>query len=187
MQLIRRSIQWGIVPFALICLLTPVLALGADKPVAATSGVRAELIAHMQTLENKFVGLAEAIPQAKYDWRPAPGVRSVSEVFGHVAGSNYMFAKMLGATPPVAVKGENLEKAITTQKEAVDALKQSFALTMDTIRKMSDADLEKSVKLFGQEMSARAVLIGDMGHQSEHLGQMIAYARMNGVVPPWSK
>jgi uncharacterized damage-inducible protein DinB len=153
---------------------------------APKSGFRADFLKQWDTLEKKFVGLAEAIPQEKYTWRPTPEVRPVSEVFLHVAGGNYFYLDGMGVPPPAGMDRKNYEKSTTDRAKVVEQLKQSFDLVRETVLKTSDADLEKPAKLYGQASTVREVLFALVTHTPEHLGQMIVYARECGVVPPWT-
>ena len=153
----------------------------ADAPAA--TGFRGDLLASLDDAAGKIVQLAEAVPADKYAWRPAPGVRSFGEVIGHVAGGNYFLLGFAGAKPAAAPG--NLEKE-TDKAKIIAELKKSYDFTRETINKMSDADLDKKVKLPWAEVSQRGLLLIVNGHSQEHLGQSIAYARMNGVTPPWS-
>ncbi len=136
--------------------------------------------------QEKIMSLAEAIPADKYTWSPAEGVRSVSEVLMHIAGSNYAVLSFAGIKTPEGAT-EDMGKDVTDKDKVISALKTSFKDLQDNLQKLQDADLEKQVEMFGQKASVRTVIFTQMGHLHEHLGQLIAYARMNGVVPPWSK
>jgi uncharacterized damage-inducible protein DinB len=68
-----------------------------------------------------------------------------------------------------------------------DALEASYANLQKAITGLSDNDLQTPVKLFGEDMTKQGALMLILEDQHEHLGQSIAYARSNGVVPPWSK
>ncbi|HLU25858.1 MAG TPA: DinB family protein [Longimicrobiales bacterium] len=153
-----------------------------------TSGLRAELIRDVEQLEQKYVGLAEAM-RGKYGWRPADGVRSVSEVFMHVAAANFTMPSMAGIQPPRAEElpapPRELEK-VTDEAKVLEVLKHSFMHARHAIARVPDAELEAAVNLFGREATKRAVFMTIVTHMHEHLGQLIAYARMNGVTPPWS-
>jgi len=129
--------------------------------------------------------LAEAIPAEKYAWRPADGVRSVGEVYVHVAGGNYLLGSMLGVKRPEGT-GPDMEKKIRDKATIVPGLKASYDYVRGAIEGLSDADLDKKVNFFGTEITERAVLLRALGHSHEHLGQSIAYARMNGITPPWT-
>ena len=156
-------------------------SLSAQHP----TGIRGEVLEQFNEAANKLVQLAEAIPQTKYTWRPMDGVRSVSEVFLHVAGSDEYQLAAVGVK--AAVAGENdLEHSTTDKAQIVARLKQSNDRVRAAILAMSDADLEKPTKQFGMDMTYRGAILLLETHAHEHLGQMIAYARTNGVVPPWS-
>ena len=164
----------------------PAATPAATAMEAPKSGFRADFLKQWDTLEKKFVALAEAIPQEKYTWRPTPEVRSVSEVFLHVAGGNYFYLEGIGVPPPAGVERKGYEKSTTDRAKIVEQLKQSFDLVRETMLKTSDADLEKPAKLYGQSSTAREVFFTLVTHTPEHLGQMIVYAREGGVVPPWT-
>jgi uncharacterized damage-inducible protein DinB len=140
----------------------------------------------LNDVEKKLVALAEATPQEKYAWRPGPGVRSVSEVYMHIAFGNYFIPSFLGAKMPEGLTRDT-EKTLTEKAKVIEALKKSFDHARETVEATPDSDLDKKVKVFGQEPSERMMLIGLVIHAHEHLGQSIAYARTNGIAPPWSE
>jgi len=165
------------------------LALGAVSsaaalPAAPSSGFRSEYLTALEDVQGKLVDLAQAMPADKFGWRPGEGVRSVAEVYTHVAGGNYFIPTYIGAQAPSTVS-RDLEKE-TDKGRVIAALKGSFEHVRKIVLETSDADLEKKVKLFGHDASEREVLSLLMNHMHEHLGQSIAYARMCGVVPPWT-
>ena len=171
-------------------LLTAILLFGATSVVAARAadtptGIRALFLQQLADVEKKMSSLAEAVPAEKYSWRPAPGVRSISEVFTHVAGANYLFPSMAGVQPPAGVD-RNMEKTITEKPKVQDVLKQSFEHARKAVQGLSDADMAKEIKFFGRPMKEESLFFVMANHMHEHLGQAIAYARVNGVVPPWS-
>ncbi len=175
-----------ILPLALaMATANPRAVLGQGAAAAAPTGVRADLIAQLDEAAGKLVQLAEAIPQDKFTWRPGAGVRSVSEVFMHVVGSNYFILGFAGAKGPAGMTEEG-ETAITDRAQVVARLKQSCDFARATIRAARDADLDKATTMFGQPTTVRNVYFTVVTHVHEHLGQLIAYARTNGVVPPWS-
>jgi len=151
------------------------------------TGFRSEVMAEVMVQEDKFTRLAEAIPADKYNWRPAPDVRSFAEVFLHVSAANYNLYKMVGTPPPTGLDVKNLEKSTTEKAKVVATLKDSFAHARQAIKAMPDADLEKSMDWFGGKNTERGLLLFIVRHAAEHLGQSIAYARMAGVVPPWTE
>lgn len=155
----------------------------APKPAVPMNGFRAEFFANLDEVEEKILELAESTPAEKFTWRPAPGVRSVSEVYMHVAGGNYFLATFLGVRSPS--RTTDLEKTVTRKADVVAELKRSFEHLRGAAARTED--LEKQVKMFGSTTTHRGVLVTVLSHLHEHLGQSIAYGRMNGVVPPWSR
>jgi uncharacterized damage-inducible protein DinB len=155
---------------------------------APTSGYRAEFLRELADLETKYVRLAEQMPADKYSWRPAEGVRSVGEVFLHVAQANFGLTRRIGTPAPAGFSPQGYEKSITDKAQIVDQLKQSFAHMRGAAVKAADADADKTMPWFGgSTITQRAFLLFVVRHAGEHLGQSIAYARVNGVVPPWSE
>ncbi len=164
--------------------LTTWVILGVFLALPATAGEMGEMMANnLAGVEEKLVGLAKAMPDDKFGWSPAEGVRTVSEAFMHVAGANYFFASKMGVDMPEGTRG--LEKTVKDKAGVIKQLEASFA----NIKKgLKGADMSQATKLFGGKEGT----IGDLaliavGHGHEHLGQVIAYARSNGVKPPWSK
>jgi hypothetical protein len=134
----------------------------------------------------QILALADATPAEKFSWRPAPGVRSVSEVYMHVVQANVFLLQAAG----VKLEGEaaklprDAEKSVTQKSDVIRWLNTSF----DAVRKnYPPADPQKTVKFFGNDAKAEGVYLRILVHNHEHMGQSIAYARMNGIVPPWSK
>lgn len=167
-----------------------VFSLGATRTFAQSSpasfDIKAQLLTDLQGMKTKYVGLAQAIPAEKYTWRPGDGVRSVSEVFLHAALMNFAFTPMAGATPPEGFNRQKYETSTTDKAKIIDQLTQSFDYSQSAIQKLSDADIQKQVKMFGHDSTAGAVLFFMDTDLHEHLGQMISYARVNNVVPPWT-
>lgn len=161
----------------------PVFAQSA----ASAPGVRGAILRQIDTEAQKFISLAEAIPAEKYSWRPAEGVRSVGEVVAHVAADNYFIPSAIGASVPQGLDIEHFEQTKAEKEIAIQTVKDSFDHLRMAVGQVNDADLEKTVEMFGQKSTPEDALIMTAGHVSEHLGQLIAYARMNGIVPPWSK
>ena len=132
----------------------------------------------------RAVELADAIPAESYGWRPMEGVRTVSEAIMHMAGANYFFAGRLGTPPPEGVDMENMEK-VSDKAECVKILKASaehLAMAFDAV-----ADSSAAMDIFGRPGTVEDMMLVSIGHVHEHFGQLIAYARSNQVVPPWSQ
>lgn len=174
----------------LVC--TMFMAALIAGPVAATAadlapGVRGEIQSSMNEAGDKIMELAGATPQAKYAWRPAKDVRSTSEVFLHVVQANYIIPMFLGFKPPLSMEElRTIDKSTTDKVKIAQLLKDSYAFANQSILGMSEADLDAEADFFGKKMSKRAGLLVLASHSHEHLGQAIAYGRMNGVTPPWT-
>lgn len=154
---------------------------------AAASGFKADFLQAMDDIQQKVIQLAEAMPAEKFNWRPAEKVRSVGEVYMHIAGGNYYVLKLAGVGTPAGMGAdENMTEKAGDKAKCIEALKASMDFVRQEIQKTSDADLEKKIKLPWAETTVRGVYLLLSNHMSEHLGQSIAYARMNGVVPPWT-
>src|SRR5690349_1585926 len=155
------------------------LAAGQDSITDAGAGWAPEF----KMAGRQIIALAEAIPAEKYAWRPGAGVRSVSEVLMHTAAGNYFFLRSMGVNA-----GEDLPKdaqqSVTAKADVVRWLKASFDAVQENYSKI---DKRKAVTFLGHDATCEGVLLRALAHANEHLGQMIAYARVNGVVPPWSK
>lgn len=164
------------------------LAGSTAAPAAAQTdpaGLRGDLIAQLDDAASKLEQLAQAIPQEKYSWRPGEGVRSVSEVLMHVSFANVYIPTYAGAQPSMQMQPD-MEKSVTDKAEVMNMLGRSFDEIRGAIRALPDSDLDKPATLFGQKTTYRGVYLLAVVHAHEHLGQLIAYARTNGVVPPWS-
>ncbi len=168
-----------------------------DKPAAETavlatsaapsSGPRAEFLEEVAYYEQRYTRLAEAMPAEKYSWRPGEGVRSVGEVFTHITVANYGIARALGTTPPAGFDAKAVTALSGDKARVIQALKDSFAHFRKAILALNDADADKPQKMFNRETTLRGSFIAITGHFGEHLGQSIAYARINGIVPPWTE
>jgi uncharacterized damage-inducible protein DinB len=154
---------------------------------APTSGARAEFLEEIAFYEQRFIRLAEAVPAEKYSWRPGEGVRSIGEVYAHIVAANYGIARVLGTAPPPGLDFKAITAASSDKAKTVQGLKDSFAHFRGAILALSDADLDNPQKMFGRQTTLRGAFMMVTGHMGEHLGQSIAYARMNGVVPPWTQ
>lgn len=155
---------------------------------ARVPGARGDFLASFGSIERKFTALAEAFPADKYNWRPGAGVRSVCEVLVHISAENYEMGKAFGAVaaPKDLTDGENA-KCFGDKAAIIAAMKASFAAIRTGVTNTADADLEAPFTLFGAALPRRTWLLNTAEHAGEHLGQQIAYARVNGIVPPWSK
>ena len=151
------------------------------------NGFQAEYLAELTVAEDHVTRLAEAIPDSLYSWRPAPGVRSVSEVLLHIAGSNLNLPRVLGVAAAEGMVDRDFDKSMVAKGEVVAAVRESFRFLRATIAGLIPADAEKRISWFDGENTFRGVLYFMARHTGEHTGQLVAYARVNGIVPPWSE
>lgn len=183
----------NVVAAGCLALSLPVFAQGSAPAQAPAPGTgptfQADAAGVLSHVQDEMVSLEKAVPQNKFTWRPAKGVRSVAEVYLHAAGAGYFFGKMLGFEIPadVAAQMKGLEKSTTDRAKIEKILTDSFTWFSTQVKAMPDAELTKTVDFFGHPLTKRALVMVTLGHFQEHLGQSIAYARSNGVVPPWSK
>jgi uncharacterized damage-inducible protein DinB len=162
-------------------------AASADK-TSPSYDMKAQSIEDLKQLQKKYVDLAQAIPAEKYTWRPEAGTRSVSELFLHVAGANYGIPTMMtGTAPAPGYKREGFEKSTTEKAAVIEQLNKSFAYALASVEAMSNADFAKPEKKLGPDANDGDVVYIMVTHNHEHLGQSIAYARVNGITPPWTE
>lgn len=172
----------------------PLLTSTGVRPAQAQNGLMADLLADVQQVEQKLMGLANAMPADTYDWRPGEGVRSVGEVFKHVTADNFLLASPSLDVPAwtgieasdygtvQAFEGRDIDR-----DQIIDELQQSFAQVRSAMETTDDEQLGEERSLFGRSWTVHQLWVMTVTHMHEHLGQAIAYARSNGVVPPWSR
>jgi hypothetical protein len=159
---------------------------GMTKESAAV--VKAAFLADLEVMRGKFIGLAEAFPPDKYTWRPMDGVRSVAEVLMLIASEGYGFAPTaLGGKAALSREEMAPLSKITDKQQVVGHLTKAFAHAKQALEAIDPATLVGRRKAMGQERTTPEVVLFVAGDMHEHLGQLIAYARMNRIVPPWSK
>ena len=151
----------------------------------ASYGFRQRAVVELKDVQKEIVALAQAMPQEKYTWRPMEGVRSVSEVYLHMTAANYGLTALAGVPPKAGFKFQGFEKSTTDKAQIVQQLNDSFEYAENSISNLTDADLLKPIK-FQTYNYVGDLILHIVAHAHEHLGQSIAYARTNGVVPPWT-
>jgi len=170
-----------------------VVASAQDSDSSATADhtapsydMKGQSLVDLAAVQKKFVDLANALPADKLNWRPSPDSRSFAEVFLHVAGERYQILALGGATPPAGFNGKSFEKSTTNKMQIVEDLNKSWDFTQKTINSMTNADFAKLIPKLGPQANAGDVIYILVADAHEHLGQSIAYARENGIVPPWT-
>jgi len=136
------------------------------RPGAAQAppGFLEEFDGQFNASASKLVALAEAMPAEALDWAPMEGVASVAEVYMHIARYNYFYPETAMGIPSPMGRAEydSWEDGVRDKEQLLEILSAS----MDHVRQVAEHTSSSDL--------------------NEHLGQSIAYARMNGVVPPWS-
>ena len=171
------------VTLSLAALLVPACAAAQALP----AGIRGELIASMLDAGGKIQELATAIPDGKYTWKPSKDVRSTGQVFLHVVQGNYLYASFSSTQPPMS-KDELIKLDSQTMEPAKirRMLKESYEWAAKAIADTPDSELDTQTAYFGAKITKRAMMLVLTSHSHEHLGQLIAYARSNNVLPPWT-
>ena len=135
----------------------------------------------------KAVALAEALPAETYPRRPVPAVMPIAQMFAHIARFNYEYpARAMGISTPAGIDLDALER-VAEKAQVIALLRRSADHVRHAVRGMPDAQLERMTTLYGRRVQQWAVLLQLLAHMDDHLGQAIAYARVSGVVPPWSR
>lgn len=185
-QRAARSVQrgWQVGKAAGIAILACTCALQAQS---RPGDYRDEFLAHFNRSAMKMTRLSAAMPESLYTWSPGPDVMSVARVYMHIARYNYLYLDgSFGIGAPEGVDWQTFE-AVTDKTTAVAALEASVRHVQTAAKTLSDADLTRPVTLYGRQVPGWKVLFQILSHMNEHVGQSIAYARVNGVVPPWSQ
>jgi uncharacterized damage-inducible protein DinB len=138
-------------------------------------------------VSRQLIVLAEATPAEKFTWRPAEGVRSMSEVYMHIALTNFDLLSVTGPKMPADITSDDMEKTVTTKADVIAWLKRSIEAVKTARAAVKPADLRRKVKVDNHDATVDSVYLRIIIHANEHMGQLVAYARMNGIVPPWSK
>ena len=159
---------------------------GNSDRSAPSYDMKAQSLVDLQALQKKFVDLATAVPGERFTWRPSPDSRSFAEVFLHVAAERYQILALMGATAPAGFNGKAFEKSTTSKADIIEDLNKTEQFAQTAIRGMSNADFAKLLPKLGPQANAGDVVYILVADAHEHLGQLVAYARENAIVPPWT-
>jgi len=160
-------------------------AQSADK-TAPSYDMKGQALVDLDGVNKKFISLAEALPQDKFTWRPSEDSRSFAEVFLHVAGERYGILGLMGAAPPAGYDRKTFEKSTTDKAKIIEELNKSWEYAQKTIQGMANADFARLLPKLGPDANEGDVIYILVADAHEHLGQVIAYARVNAIVPPWT-
>jgi uncharacterized damage-inducible protein DinB len=172
------------IPFAL---LSALLLSGTAAAQIPSPDYRDDILGHFERSSRKMESLSQAIPAELYTWSPGEGVMSIARVYMHIARYNYMYLEEnLGIPAPSGVDWANFE-SVADKAMVVDLLAKSIEHVKQSVANMSEEHLMRETTLYGRQVAGWAVLSQLVAHMNEHVGQSIAYARVNGIVPPWSR
>ena len=165
---------------------TPTVVARVPDTTSPSYDLKAQSLVDLGVVQKKFVDLAMAVPADKLTWRPSADSRSFAEVFLHVSGERYGILGLMGAYPPAKIDAKTYEKSTTDRDRIIGELNRSWEFTQKTIDKMSNAEFAKLLPKLGPTANAGDVVYILVADAHEHLGQCVAYARENGIVPPWT-
>ena len=137
-------------------------------------------------VSGQLIALAEATPPDKFAWRPATGVRSTSEVYMHIVRANFLMLNAIGLKMPPDLK-DGMGTTVTSKADVIGWLKRSLQAVKEAHAAETPADLQRKTNIFNTDATVDGIFLRIIVHNNEHMGQLVAYARMTGVVPPWSK
>jgi uncharacterized damage-inducible protein DinB len=125
----------------------------------------------------------DKIPDNLWSFQPTPDVRTVGQLFAHIADGQYEFCS--------AAEGKQIDKGIEktakTKAEVGAAVKEAFAYCDAAFAKMSEADAAATVPFFGRQLSRLSIMDFNTAHTMEHYGNLVTYMRIKGIVPPSSE
>ena len=154
---------------------------------AQTDGIWQGYDPEWSHVSRQLIALAEATPQEKFAWRPGPDVRSTSEVYMHIVIGNFYLLSVTGPKMPAELSSLDMEKTVTGKAQVIDWLQRSLDAVKTAHATAKPADLRRKVKIQGVDADVDGIYLRIIVHANEHMGQLIAYARMNGITPPWSQ
>ena len=174
--------MWARRAFLILFLFTVSLSFGETYPEGLWQGYDGE----WKHVSQQLIALAEATPADKFAWRPAPGVRSTSEVYMHIAIANFYLLSVTGPKMPADMK-DGMEKSVTAKADVISWLKRSLEAVKEAHLAATPADFQRKVRIMDRDATVDGMYLRIIVHANEHMGQLVAYARMTGVVPPWSQ
>ena len=174
-----RKVIFALILFGGACNARPLLAQKAPE------GIWQGYDGEWRHVSSQLIALAEATPEEKFAWRPAPGVRSTSEVYMHLVMANFYLLSVTGPKMPADLK-EGMDKSVTAKAEVISWLKRSLDAVKQAHLAATPKDLERKVHIVDRDATVDGMYLRIIVHANEHMGQLVAYARMTGVTPPWS-
>lgn len=159
-----------------------VLLAGAADLRAQSNPISADAKQGYTSIKNILMKSAAKMPEENYSFRTTPAVRTYGEMIAHIADTQVFLCAMAKGEQK---KGDAAGK--TSKADLSAALKASFDYCDGVYDSMTDSDGVKTVKMFGRETTKLGVLFTNVEHDNEMYGQMVAYMRIKGIVPPSSE
>lgn len=172
---------------SLTLLLATASLLGQAGRVDPIDGLWQGYDGEWRHVSNQLIALADAFPSEKFAWRPGPGVRSTSEVLMHIAMANFYLLSVTGPPMPADLKSPDMEKTVTAKPDVISWLKRSLDAVRSARAALRPGDLQRKVRIEGKGATVDGMYLRIIIHANEHMGQLVAYARLNGITPPWSE
>lgn len=201
-----RDMNTSRIPQVCACIAVLTALTAVASLAQQTGGFTSEYLHEFDDTSQHVMQLAGAIPADKFGWRPGPGVRSISEVYVHIATANFLLLGLTGVKLPaeyypnikpaadgksdlkaIFARTKELEDTVSDKDQVIRMLKQSFDAARAQVSAATPVELDKPEVFFQEKTTLRGIYLRLLAHLNEHYGQSIAYARVNGIVPPWSK
>jgi uncharacterized damage-inducible protein DinB len=169
-----------------LLLLLVLFSVGPTLAQTAPEGIWQGYDGEWRHVSSQLIALADATPEEKFSWRPAAGVRSTSEVYMHIVTANFYLLSVTGPKMPADLKDE-METTVTSKAEVIKWLKRSLDAVKEAHLTETTKDLRREVHFADRDATVDGIYLRIIIHANEHMGQLVAYARMTGIVPPWSR
>jgi uncharacterized damage-inducible protein DinB len=160
------------------------LAAGLGCRTASKGSLVATSRAVYTIAKNDVLRSADKIPDDLWSFQPTPAVRTVGQLFAHIADGQYEFCSPVSEGKQV---DKAIEKTATTKADIVSALQESFAYCDAAYAKMTDASAQESTTFFSRPMTRIGIMDFNTAHTMEHYGNLVTYMRLKGIVPPSSE
>jgi uncharacterized damage-inducible protein DinB len=172
---------------AVVALLCP-SAAWAQTPAASGNAAADAIRSEWSTVSSYMKQSAELMDEANYSFKPVDSVRTFGAILAHVAGANYVYCAAAKGEKAPHGEGE-FEKGATTKAAIVKALNDSITYCDSAYKAATDASLgQMGAAAFGsRKLPIAEALVGNIGHNNEHYGNLVTYFRIKGIVPPSSR
>jgi len=155
--------------------------------VSAQTASNGPLVSSSQALfgiaKGDILKSMDKIPDNLWSFQPTPDVRTVGQLFAHIADGQYEFCSAAEGTPV----DKGIEKTAKTKAEISAAVKEAFAYCDAQFAKMTDDSAAEPMSFFGHKLARLSIMDFNTAHTMEHYGNLVTYMRIKGIVPPSSE